>query len=224
MRSNDSRPEKVVGKQLQRWRERRKLSGQALADRIAAEGGDLGRMAISKIENGNRGVSLDEWLQLAYALAVPPPLLFLDLESGTPVKIVPNAPVHPWLAWQWAIGEEPPVTADNKVKRVEEFSDALTVIRLYRDEAIAADAVHAAETAIAAAEYADSGDQLRQARRQHADALKTLAAVLDEMVERDVNPPGKPAVWIQLMQQLKLLKYPDRIQVFTGFGEERPNG
>ena len=58
-------------RQIRVWRERRNLSAQALADRIAKIGGTLSRVAISKIENGDRGATVEEWLLLAHALAVP---------------------------------------------------------------------------------------------------------------------------------------------------------
>jgi transcriptional regulator with XRE-family HTH domain len=207
-------PTEALARQVTTWRRRRKLSAQALADRIAEDGGNLTRAAISRIENGDRGVTLEEWLQLAYALAVPPPLLFLNLESGQPVAIVPGAEVHPWMAYQWATGAEAPVTSEHQLKRLDEWNDARTVIRLHRREVDSAAAVEKAEQAIAAAEYADDQEGLRVARQRHAEALRELAAILDEMVELNVTPPGMPPERLKLMQQLKLLRHPDAISAW----------
>lgn len=207
------KPSEVLARQVRVWRERRKLSAQGLADRIAEDGGSLDRLAISKIENGKRGVSLDDWLQLAYALAVPPPLLFLDLTNGSDVAIVPGAVVHPWLAWTFATGGGPPVTTDRKAKRSDEFRNAHHYIQYYEAEREAADEVHAAEQAIRAAEYADEAG-VPAARQRHVEALRKLADTLDWMVEIGMEPPAKPREWVELMKELKLLKHPDAVTIF----------
>lgn len=200
-------PTEALQRQVRTWRDRRKLSAQALADRVAELGGSLSRVAISKIENGDRGVSLDEWLQLAHALAVPPPLLFLDLERGEHVQIAPSVVLHPWLAWEWVIGEEPPVMTDRSVTRVQEFTQSRRAIQLYRRERTAAEAVHRAQSAVWGAEYAGDEPAIRASRTQHVDALRELAACLDEMVENDIHPPAKPREWVDTMRSLKLLRY-----------------
>ncbi|MFI7044755.1 helix-turn-helix transcriptional regulator [Streptosporangium sandarakinum] len=218
--SRTERPSEVLARQVRAWRERRKLSAQDLANRIAEDDGTLDRLAISKIENGKRGISLDEWLQLAYALAVPPPLLFLDLAGGGNVAIVPGAEVHPWLAWEWATGEEPPVTSSRRVKRVEEFNDAAAYVRVYREERVASEGVHKAQRAIWSAEYTESPEQLQAAKAQHVEALRGLAKVLNEMVERGMNPPGKPREWVELMRNLDMLKYPEAVEIFEPDDDE----
>lgn len=206
-------PSIALGRQVKRWRERRGLSAQALAGRALELGATaLTRAAISKIEVGKRGVSVDEWLQLAYALAVPPPLLLLDLESGNDVEITPRVVIHPWLAWEFIVGDEPPIATDRTVIRPAEHSDSLTVIRLYRRQREAVDRVHRAESAISAAEYAKDAAALSAARTQHADALRELAGVLGDMVDGNVQPPGMPPEWIKRMKRLKVL--PDKVLAF----------
>lgn len=208
------RPSEVLARQVKKWRDRRKLSAQALADRIADLGGSLSRLAISKIENGARGVSVDEWLQLAHALAVPPPLLLFDLESGSDVAIAPAAVLHPWLAWEWVVGNEPPIMTNRTVTRVEEFGRAKRAIWLYQQEQRAAEAVHRAESDLDAAEYTGNEDAARAAREARVEALRELAKVLDQMVEHDMNPPAKPRSWVETMRSVKLLKYPDKVSIF----------
>jgi transcriptional regulator with XRE-family HTH domain len=208
-------PSEVLGRQVKRWRTRRRLSAQDLANRATDIGATtLTRVAISKIEVAQRGVSLDEWLQLAHALAVPPPLLFLDLESGDDVQVAPAAVLHPWLVWEWVAGEIPPPMTDHSVARAAEFGDAKHVIHLYRYERAAADAVSRAEFDIRQAEYADDAAALREARTRHADALKELARCLDDMTNNGVQAPGMPPDWVDAMRQLQLLKHPDKITVF----------
>lgn len=217
MEDQASKPSEYLAQQLRRWRDERKLSVQALADRVAASGGTLSRVAISKIENGDRGVSLDEWLQLAHALAVPPPLLFLDLASGAPVAITPELKLHPWLVWNWVTGEQPPHlgTPDGDVRpvRVEEFTRAKTTVFLYRHEERASKDVETAERALLRAEYAGDAAAAAEARTGQAEALRDLATALDDMVTLGVTPPAEPARWIETIRALKLSKYPDQLVV-----------
>lgn len=214
------RPSEVLERQLAVWRKRRKLSAQDLANRIAEDGGTLDRLAISKIENGKRGISLDEWLQLAYALAVPPALLFLDLAKGEQVAIVPGAEIHPWLAWQWVTGQSEPITANRRGKRTSEWQDARRYIRIYEREVDASSAVHKAYSRLADAEYTGNAEQIQTARAQQVEALRNLAAIFDEMVTQEMSPPGKPREWIELMRSLDMLKYPEAAEIFEPEGDE----
>lgn len=77
------------------------LSARELAERAAAIGASaLTRRAISKIECGARGVSVEEWLQLAHVLGIPPVDLLLD-PDGRGVEVAPGAVLHPQLVRQW---------------------------------------------------------------------------------------------------------------------------
>jgi transcriptional regulator with XRE-family HTH domain len=216
-------PVEVLGTQVRRWREERNLTAQGLASRLAEIGSPLDRRAVLKIETNTRGVSVDEWLQLAHALAVPPPLLLLDLQSGEPVAVAPNLPLHPWIVWEWVVGEHAsPVPSENGgalVSRVEEFARAKTAIHLYRAEGRASDAVYDAASAIRQAEYAGDEDRLRAARNAHVEALRELARTLDEMVENGMTLPGKPADRIETIRALNLSRYPDRLVIFRGADE-----
>lgn len=220
----DNQPSTVLAGQVRRWREERNLSAQALANRLAEIGSVLDRRAVSKIENGNRGVSLDEWLQLAHALAVPPPLLFVDLQSGADVAVAPGVSLHPWLVWGWVTGEHPPLVRSPEggglVTRVEEFSRAQESVYAYRREEAAADAVQAARRDVRTAEFAGDPAAVADARTRYADALRGLAGVFDEMVERGMTPPGKPAEWIDDIRDLNLSRFPDRLVKFTPDGAD----
>ncbi len=97
-----SSPEQVLVRELRAWRERRGLTAQQVADRI---GGKLSRQAISKVENEDRKVTLDELAVLAWALDVPPILLTLPLGREPAVQILPGHTVPTWNAVKWWIGE-----------------------------------------------------------------------------------------------------------------------
>jgi transcriptional regulator with XRE-family HTH domain len=221
-----SRPTEVVGRQVRHWREERKLSAQALANRLEELGSALDRRAVSKIENGTRGVSLEEWLHLAHALAVPPPLLFLDLESGEDIAIAPNVVLHPWIAWGWISGEHaspvPSAGGGALISRVEEFGRATRAVQLYQLEEKASNAVHNARSAIRAAEYTGDADAMKAARTTNVEALRELAEVHDWMIENSMTPPGKPVGWVETIRALDLSKYPDRLQVFKGPADDGP--
>ncbi|MFB9238688.1 helix-turn-helix domain-containing protein [Plantactinospora siamensis] len=212
-----SPPSDVLARQVRRWRGERKLSAQDLANRLAELGSDLNRRVISKIENGERGVSLNEWLQLAHALAVPPPLLLMDLESGESVAISPQVELHPWLVWRWVTGQEPPLVPSPEgsalVTRVDEFERARTAVFLYQHEQRQSEAVASAATALRRAEYAGDESTMAAARAAHAEALQGLATALDDMVVIGVTPPAKPRPWIETIRQLGLSKYPDSLVI-----------
>lgn len=222
MEDQPKRPSEVLAEQVKVWRDRRRLSAQGLADRIRDLGGSLSRVAISKIENGDRGVSLDEWLQLAHALAVPPVLLFVDLRSGNPVAVAPQVVLHPWLVWEWATGEQPPLVTAAKggalVSRVEEFNSAQSALNLYRREASLGRALSDAQRGAKAAEFAGDERTAMGARGVYVEALRLHAEVLDQMIEQGIEPPGKPYEWVEDMKRLGLSRYPDRL-VAVGDGD-----
>lgn len=218
--SEATSPGEVIARQVKYWRGRRKLSAQALADRIADDGGTLDRPAIFKIENGKRGVSVEEWLQLAYALAVPPPLLFLDLASGGKVAIVPGAEVHPWGAWQWVAGDEPPLTSIRTSKRVAEWQNARLYVLLRRRASAAARAVEKADQALQVAEYTGNAEQIQAAKQEQIDAIRSLAAVYDEMVMNEMTPGPTDREVVELMRSLGMLKHPEAVQIYEPSPEE----
>ena len=192
-------------------------------------GSKLDRRAIFKIETENRGVTVDEWLQLAHALAVPPPLLLLDLQTGEQVQVAPTITLHPWIVWGWLAGEHAsPVPSERGgalVSRVEEFGRAQSAVRLYRSEEHASNAVSNAMSAMRQAEYTGDEERLRAAKSAHVDALRELAETLDAMIENGMTPPEKPPAMIEAIRALDMSRYPDRLGVWQGpAGEPRAGG
>src|SRR5665213_23417 len=182
MGTDAKRPSEVLAGQVKYWRERRHLTAQQLADRVSDIGGKLDRVAIAKIETNSRGVSLDETVQLAYALTVPPPLLFLPLGSEDAVAIVPNVVIHPHLAWKWVVGEEGPATSDRLGIRLDESYDALLRVREHERLWAAQEAMQGAGTDLRMAERSGNPERMQRAKEAHADALGGLAHALDSMI------------------------------------------
>lgn len=212
------KPSEVLGAQVRRWREERNLTAQTLATRLAEIGSDLDRRAILKIETNTRGVSVDEWLQLAHALAVPPALLFLDLQSGQDIAITPQVTLHPWIVWGWVTGDHaspvPSKRGGAQVSRVDEFARAKTAIQLYQLERNASDAADKAMSDSRAAEYAGDDDALKSSRAAYVAALRDLTQALDGMIESGMTPPGKTREAIETIRSLGLSRYPDQLVEF----------
>jgi transcriptional regulator with XRE-family HTH domain len=100
-------PSQVLAEALADIRGRQGLSAEALAQRVREHGGQLDRAAISKIENGMRGVSLDDALLLAVALGVSPLHLFLPRDDNEGVELAPDVQVTAVAARRWIRGLEP---------------------------------------------------------------------------------------------------------------------
>lgn len=218
-----SPPSEVLAQEVRRWRTERRLSAQDLANRLAELGSTtLNRRVISKIENGERGVSVDEWLQLAHALAVPPAVLLVNLESGEGIAVAPNLHLHPWVVWSWIAGQfagspvppSPSASDDGRslarLTHVDEFARASRAVQLYEAEQDAARALAEADVRVRSAEY--TGDETRLAVEKEAKvaALKDLARTFDAMIENGMNPPPTSEETIGTMRLLGLLTYPDR--------------
>jgi transcriptional regulator with XRE-family HTH domain len=97
-------PESIVAREIRRRRDQRGFTAQDLAARIAKDGGKLSRQAISKIENGDRGVSIQELLLLGKALGVPPALLLFPLGREATVEVLPGHDAATWQVWRWFAG------------------------------------------------------------------------------------------------------------------------
>lgn len=112
----DSLPE-----ELSRWRRWRGLTAQELSDRITEHGGALSRQAISKIENGDRKVTLDEVSALAHALGVPPVLLIVPLGREESIRVLPDLVAPAWDVIKWWSGRIHRLEPGVYVESVEDF-------------------------------------------------------------------------------------------------------
>jgi transcriptional regulator with XRE-family HTH domain len=201
------RPSQVIATQLPGWRDFRRLSAQQLADRIADLGGELTRVAITRIETGKRGISLDEALLLAAALNVPPPLLFFPVKTGDHVRITSISEIHPDLALRWLSGEGPLAVTDRRAMNLAEWSEAkwseaALPLRMYDAHREEQRNVHIAESQIRRAQFAKDPKGERTARYRFADQLRKLADVRRDMREDGMTPPKLPPDWSAELRRL----------------------
>jgi transcriptional regulator with XRE-family HTH domain len=101
------RPSEVFGAQMGTVRGRRGLSLQDLADRLTRLGFPMDRTTLNKLENGRRGLSLDEALAIAAALDVSPLHLFVPIMDSEQLEIAPKVTAGAVRARKWLRGEQP---------------------------------------------------------------------------------------------------------------------
>lgn len=100
-------PGAVVAKNVGEIRRSRGLTVRDLAARLAELGHRLLASGVSRIENGERRVDVDDLVALARALDVSPVRLLLPAEPGE-VALPGDDRAWPWQAvWRWAVGEQP---------------------------------------------------------------------------------------------------------------------
>ncbi len=94
--------EAVFRSRLQEARKRAPLTGREFADLLAEKGYPLGQPTVTKIENGTRGVSLDDAIAISAVLGVSPMNMFTPLDDRTKVALTPTivrsaAAVRAWV-------------------------------------------------------------------------------------------------------------------------------
>jgi hypothetical protein len=197
------RPSEVIPQQLRRWRKiRGGMSVKQLADRVEALGGDLSRVTITKIENGWRGISVDEALLLAAALNVPPPVLFFPFESGTKVAVTPKSVIHPDLAWRWLAGDDPLASTERwTIGAVEwregqaDWERAALPLDLYRTHREVFDVAARVELRIDSARRYGTEADVRKAESRFEESLVPLARVRRKMELEGIKPPKVESRW-----------------------------
>jgi transcriptional regulator with XRE-family HTH domain len=102
-----NRPGLTFAQRLREAREARGLTQRELAQTVKKLGGSLNQSAITRIERGDRKVTIDEMVALAAALDVAPVHLFLPIEGDAPVQLTPKRTVDIEHARQWARGRRP---------------------------------------------------------------------------------------------------------------------
>jgi hypothetical protein len=95
-----------IGRRVAWFRERKKMTVKALADRCAELGLPLGRVTITKLEGGHRqAITPAELMVLAAALGVPPIELLFAVGRQERVEALPGVRTTPWFAALWFTGE-----------------------------------------------------------------------------------------------------------------------
>ncbi len=97
----------AVAANLKAVRRRRGLTVRQLSDRLKELGAPILPSGITKIEQGDRRVDVNDLMALAAALNVSPARLLLpDVGERDLIKITPNMPPQElWLAWDWMEGD-----------------------------------------------------------------------------------------------------------------------
>jgi len=194
----------ALGRQLRRLRKRKGWTQQRLSDELEKLGHVIHPTAILKIEKGIRAVTVDEFLALAAALNVPPPLLLLPLGEEDTVQITKKSKIHPHLALDWVTGDECLVSTERKVIRRGEWLEGSEPLRLYRTLRVVQDELGHVEAWIRRAEYAGDAEQKREAKSTHVEALEAFHAHQERMQAAGVRPPGHTPQRLADMQAVGL--------------------
>lgn len=97
-----------VAENVVRLRKARGMSLRALSERLAELGRPILSSGLSKIEQGERRVDVDDLVALAAALNVSPGWLLLPPSTGEErVALTDAVEVPAWVAWQWIDGTNP---------------------------------------------------------------------------------------------------------------------
>lgn len=97
-----------LAQNVARLREARGISLRTLSERLSELGRPILPSGLSKIEQGDRRVDVDDLVALAVALNVSPGWLLLpDRADDSPVRFLEAVEVPAWAAWQWVDGQYP---------------------------------------------------------------------------------------------------------------------
>jgi transcriptional regulator with XRE-family HTH domain len=104
-----------VARRVRDLRERHAFTQAGLAEKLANFGMPIDRSAIARLENGKRGVSLEEAVRLAFVLNVAPVHLLVDPDGDEAITPVPGAELTPSEARAWIRGQRPMMWQDPRV-------------------------------------------------------------------------------------------------------------
>jgi transcriptional regulator with XRE-family HTH domain len=97
-------PSQVFAERTREVRDRRRWSQQDLADRLSELGAPLDRAGIARLENGNRGISLDDAITLTVALGAQFMHMIIPLNRNAEMALAPALTVRSSEARQWFRG------------------------------------------------------------------------------------------------------------------------
>lgn len=201
-------PTEVFSDQLRRIRERHGISVRDLSGRLEELGVTMDPSAITRIEKGRRGVSLDDALALAAGLNVAPLQLLVPLGEEATMAVVPEIEIHPDLARRWIAGDSPLTNSDRYSLRREEWYERSAVLRLFDAVTAAQHEVSAAQIKLQRAEYVGDEEEASAARDRFAEALNKLVKRQWAMISSGFKPPAIPPSWLEAMDELGL-DYPE---------------
>ena len=171
---------------MRRYREKRGWSQHDLAQELTAAGWKVDRAQIARIESRERGVSLNEALRVAWALSVPPALLYLPLGDADKIAIAPEVILSTIAARQWVTGDVD--QSFGIVRDAVTWATDMALWWLYDSYVSAVRQVWDAKIALKDAEASEVG--IDAARVGHVRALRTLADRLDEIRSQKLALPA----------------------------------
>ena len=136
----------------------------------------LDRAAISRIENGQRKVSVEDLLTLAAALSVPPTvLLFPPYEQY--VDVAPGLRIPPHEGWRWLAGAAP---LDNRA--IEQWARSRAPLSIWEELFARREEVASADAELAYARHIKDEDllsiALQRKRRVYEDLYRSTQAAI----------------------------------------------
>lgn len=100
-------PSETVAARVKELRKRHRWTQADLAGHLAHLGYPVDPTVITRLERGERGVSLDDALAIAYALGVSPLYLVFPVTEGAEIEITSKTTVDARDARRWTRGETP---------------------------------------------------------------------------------------------------------------------
>ncbi len=195
-------PSEAFARRLKRYRKRRGWTQDDLARELGSVGWTVNRAQVAKSETGTRKISLDEAVNIAWALGLPPALLYLPLGESAEVAIAPEVIVHPDLARKWIAGTEPASHSNQRAHLVGEWRSDMDVWWLHDRLNEAQEAVRDAERGLRGAEYVNEPEQVKGARLDQKRALAELADVLENMQSAGLLPPEIHQATVESMRKV----------------------
>ncbi len=203
----------TVAERIRHYRRQWGWDLQRLASECARVGGSgLTASVLANIESGRRDqngrrrrdVNIDEMLILAYALRVPPVLMFIPLGTNDVVAITPALVVHPNVAFKWVEGEELPALDDRPVEKadLQQWQEAGSPLLLYREFNESVGVAGITRRQLQRAEYI--GERVLEARASHYESLRILSEMLEFLIESGVRPPELDREWVDELERAGL--------------------
>lgn len=184
----------AIAGEVRRYRQRRGLSTQQLAEECARLGYPIKRSVLSNLELGYREtITVRELLVLAAVLRVAPVLLVFPLGREAVSEFLPDMPVDTWAAAQWfgGHGEDPSPTVNADRERVYRLP-----VRLYADHdrglrRLSDARANAAKLRKRArAENGDIADALEVAEQNVRQSEDILRDIRRHMRDQGIAPPA----------------------------------
>ena len=108
-------PSQVFRQRLRQVRQARNWTQPELAAKLSDQGAEITAFTINRLENSNRGVSLDEAVAIAAVLGPSLLHIIVPLDDRERIDLTPQMPVRPVDARAWLRGQRPLQQADEQI-------------------------------------------------------------------------------------------------------------